>query len=67
MNKSEINNNDAEKLPFRIFKLNEKFEVWVGKDSASNDLLTMKHTNQYDLWFHVRGSSGSHTILKVSG
>lgn len=64
MDKRENIKNDAEKLPFRIFKLNDKFEVWVGKDSASNDLLTMKHTNQYDLWFHVRGSSGSHTILK---
>lgn len=64
MDKKENIQKDVEKLPFRIFKLNDKFEVWVGKDSASNDLLTMKHTNQYDLWFHVRGSSGSHTILK---
>ena len=57
---------DAEKLPFRIFKIHEKFSVWVGKDSAGNDLLTMKHSNQYDLWFHVRGASGSHTVLKFS-
>ncbi|MCE1166063.1 MAG: NFACT RNA binding domain-containing protein [Bacteroidetes bacterium] len=55
---------DNEKLPFRIFRIHEKFSVWVGKDSASNDLLTMKHSSQYDLWFHVRGASGSHTILK---
>jgi predicted ribosome quality control (RQC) complex YloA/Tae2 family protein len=50
---------------FRKFVLNEKFEVWVGKDSISNDLLTTKHTAQNDLWFHVRGASGSHTVLKV--
>src|SRR5437870_10804613 len=49
---------------FRIFKLENGFEVWVGKDSASNDLLSMKYTEQNDLWFHVRGTSGSHTILK---
>lgn len=55
---------ESEKLPFRIFRIHEKFSVWVGKDSASNDLLTMKHSSQYDLWFHVRGASGSHTILK---
>jgi len=39
--------------------------VWVGKDSRSNDLLTMKHTDDDDLWFHVRGASGSHTVLKI--
>ena len=38
--------------------------MWVGKDSAANDLLTFKFTKQNDIWFHVRGSSGSHTILK---
>ena len=65
MDNLETKKNEAEKLPFRIFKLSDKFEVWVGKDSASNDLLTMKYTNQYDYWFHVRGFSGSHTTLKL--
>lgn len=50
---------------FRIFKLKEGFEVWVGKDSSANDLLTIKYTRQNDLWFHVKGSSGSHTVLKI--
>ncbi|MEO8210469.1 MAG: NFACT RNA binding domain-containing protein, partial [bacterium] len=63
--KSGENKND-ETSRFRKFKLNEKYEVWVGKDSASNDLLTTRHSAQNDLWFHVRGSSGSHTVLKVS-
>jgi len=63
--KSEENKND-ETSRFRRFRLNEKYEVWVGKDSASNDLLTTKYTAQNDLWFHVRGSSGSHTVLKVN-
>ncbi|MDD5361984.1 MAG: NFACT RNA binding domain-containing protein [Ignavibacteria bacterium] len=55
---------ENEKLPFREFRLHDKFVVWVGKDSKSNDLLTMKYCNQYDLWFHVRGASGSHTVLR---
>lgn len=50
---------------FRIFKLGEGFEVWVGKHSEANDLLSFKYTKQNDLWFHVRGTSGSHTILKI--
>ena len=65
MEKKTENTGNTESLPFRIFKLSDKFEVWVGKSSASNDLLTMKYARQYDLWFHVRGSSGSHTVLRL--
>ncbi|MBX7046333.1 MAG: NFACT RNA binding domain-containing protein [Ignavibacteria bacterium] len=50
---------------FRKFKVDTDLEVWVGKDSATNDLLTMKYSAQNDLWFHVRGFSGSHTVLKT--
>jgi predicted ribosome quality control (RQC) complex YloA/Tae2 family protein len=49
----------------RIFQFTGGFQVWVGKDSTANDLLTFKYTGQNDLWFHVRGTSGSHTILKL--
>ncbi|MGB9696466.1 MAG: NFACT RNA binding domain-containing protein [Ignavibacteria bacterium] len=64
---------EEEKLPenvkediskFRRFILNDDFEVWVGKDSESNDLLTMRYAHPYELWFHVRGTTGSHTVLK---
>lgn len=51
--------------PFRMFTVAGGYEVWVGKSSANNDLLTMKYAKQNDLWFHVRGASGSHTVLKV--
>ncbi|HJW27756.1 MAG TPA: NFACT family protein, partial [Saprospiraceae bacterium] len=53
--------------PFRVFTVVGGFEVWVGKNSANNDLLTMKHAKPNDLWFHARGASGSHTILRVHG
>jgi len=53
--------------PFRIFTVAGGFEVWVGKSSANNDLLTMKYAKPNDLWFHVRGAGGSHTVLKVAG
>ncbi|MFI5252926.1 MAG: NFACT family protein [Bacteroidota bacterium] len=56
---------DKNKPPFRIFTVAGGFEVWVGKSSANNDLLTMKFSKPNDLWFHARGSSGSHTVLKV--
>ena len=57
---------DKETSMFRKFVLTDDYEVWVGKDSRSNDLLTMKYSAQNDLWFHVRGASGSHTVLKIA-
>ncbi len=54
-----------EQLPFRIFTVDGGFEVWAGKSSANNDVLTLKHTKPNDLWFHARGSSGSHVVLKM--
>ncbi|MBV6445540.1 MAG: hypothetical protein IFNCLDLE_01817 [Ignavibacteriaceae bacterium] len=51
----------------RRFTIDEKWEVLVGKDSESNDTLTLKIAKQSDYWFHARGSSGSHTVLRFSG
>ena len=56
-----------EQLPFRLFTVAGGFEVLVGKSSANNDLLTMKYAKPNDLWFHVRGAGGSHTVLRVAG
>jgi predicted ribosome quality control (RQC) complex YloA/Tae2 family protein len=53
-------------LPFHLFVVDGGFEVLVGKSSESNDLLTLRHAKPRDLWFHARGSSGSHVVLKVS-
>ncbi len=51
---------------YRTFLIEGKFEVMVGKDSRSNDLLTMKIARQNDYFFHARGYAGSHVILKVT-
>jgi predicted ribosome quality control (RQC) complex YloA/Tae2 family protein len=54
-----------EEIPFRVFTVTGGFEVWAGKSSENNDLLTMKYAKPNDLWFHARGGSGSHVVLKV--
>lgn len=54
-----------EEVPFRQFTVPGGFRVWVGKNSENNDLLTMKYAKPSDLWFHARGSSGSHVILRL--
>jgi predicted ribosome quality control (RQC) complex YloA/Tae2 family protein len=60
-----FNKKEEERVPFRVFSVIGGCEVWVGKNSASNDLLTMKYAKPHDLWFHVRGAGGSHTVLKL--
>ncbi|MDA0986182.1 MAG: NFACT RNA binding domain-containing protein [Bacteroidetes bacterium] len=61
MEKSE----DLKGKPYRVFKVNGDFEVWVGKSSKDNDELTLRYAKPHDLWFHIRGASGSHVILKI--
>jgi predicted ribosome quality control (RQC) complex YloA/Tae2 family protein len=48
-----------------VFTVEGGFEVWAGKSSENNDLLTLRHARPNDLWFHARGASGSHVILRV--
>jgi predicted ribosome quality control (RQC) complex YloA/Tae2 family protein len=56
---------EKERLPFRVFIVDGGFEVWAGRNSANNDLLTLRYTKPDDLWFHARGGSGSHVVLKA--
>ena len=52
--------------PFRLFTVEGGFQVLAGKSSENNDMLTMKFAKPNDLWFHCRGSSGSHVVLKIN-
>lgn len=51
---------------FRHFLIDGKYDVFVGKDSKSNDLLTTQFAKPDDLWFHARDVSGSHLIIRRS-
>jgi predicted ribosome quality control (RQC) complex YloA/Tae2 family protein len=50
---------------FKQYVIDDKYNVFVGKDSKNNDLLTTKFAKQNDLWFHARSVSGSHVVLRV--
>jgi len=54
---------DGAKL--REFLIDGKYHVLVGKDSKSNDMLSIKIVKQNDYWFHARGLPGSHVVLRV--
>lgn len=50
---------------FREFQLEEGYILYVGRNAGNNDELTMKFAKANDLWFHARGVSGSHAVLKM--
>lgn len=60
-----VKQEDEIKSKFKHYLLENKYHVYVGKDSKSNDLLTLKFAKQNDYWFHARSVSGSHVVLKV--
>ena len=46
------------------YTLPGNWTVMAGKTDADNDRLSLKVADPDDWWFHVRGMSGSHVILK---
>lgn len=55
----------VDNIKFRHYLIEDKYHVFVGKDSKSNDLLSTKFAKQNDYWFHARGLPGSHVVLRV--
>lgn len=54
----------TEQSKYRRFELEEGFTAYVGKNAANNDELTMRFAKPNDYWFHARGVSGSHVVLR---
>jgi|SaaInlV_165m_DNA_2_1040747.scaffolds.fasta_scaffold160430_1 predicted ribosome quality control (RQC) complex YloA/Tae2 family protein len=50
--------------PYRIYKLSDDTEIWVGKDAKSNDLLTINFSKMEEWWCHVDEYPGSHIVIK---
>ncbi len=65
LNMMQERNETGTRLPYRRFFVHGGFEVWAGKNNMDNDVLTLHYSDPNDLWFHVRGFSGSHVLLKV--
>lgn len=58
------NTRGKEQSKYRKFDLEEGFTAYVGKNAANNDELTMRFAKPNDYWFHARGVSGSHVVLR---
>ena len=51
----------------RRYRTSSGWSVWAGRNNRENDLITHRMAAQDDLWFHARGYSGSHVILRREG
>jgi len=63
--KDYIESKEDIKLKFKHYIIDDKYHVYIGKDSKNNDLLTSRFAKQNDYWFHARSVSGSHVVLRV--
>ena len=50
-------------LPYRKL-LYKGFDILIGKNAKSNDLLTQKFTHKNDLWLHAKDVNGAHVVIK---
>ncbi len=64
--KTETRNEEKDDIrtKFKRYVIDNKYFVYVGRDSKNNDLLTLKFAKQNDYWFHARSVPGSHVVLK---
>ena len=48
------------------FISSDGFDMYVGKNNAQNDLLTLKTAARHDIWLHTKDIPGSHVIIKTN-
>lgn len=65
--KSSDKRKNQKALKPMMFKTRDGFSVLVGRNNIMNDRLTFKTARNYDTWFHVQDSAGSHVICETSG
>jgi predicted ribosome quality control (RQC) complex YloA/Tae2 family protein len=62
---SSPNNPDGYKPNIYEYELPGGWKVLVGKSDEDNDYLSLKMARPDDYWFHVKGTSGSHVIMRT--
>ncbi len=52
-------------LSFKTFTLPTGKKVIVGRSARENEIISLKLSNPWDLWFHAKDIPGSHVVLKL--
>jgi predicted ribosome quality control (RQC) complex YloA/Tae2 family protein len=55
------------KTDIQKFKTENGYIVLCGRNNIQNDMVTHKMASKTDVWFHVRGLHGSHTVMLCEG
>lgn len=50
-------------LPPHKFMTSDGFTVYVGRNNVQNDKLSMKQSNNHDMFLHIQKQPGSHVII----
>ncbi|MBT3168985.1 MAG: DUF814 domain-containing protein [Candidatus Cloacimonetes bacterium] len=53
-----------QKKNYKKIWISEDWEIFIGRTSSENDLLTTKLAKPHDWWFHTRIFRGTHIILR---
>jgi len=69
-NQGYLRKTDRKKTPVHkssplSFTSSDGYRIWVGRNNAQNDELTLKFANPDDLWLHVKNIPGSHVIARI--
>lgn len=55
---------DISEGPFRKYTSSNGFQIYVGRNSQSNDLLLRQVAKPRDMWLHAKQIHGSHVIIR---
>ncbi len=47
------------------FVSDDGYDIYVGKNNAQNDYVTLKLSRSTDIWFHTKSIHGSHAIVRT--
>lgn len=64
---SKRNVKDREQSKPLRYITSDGFTVLCGRNNLQNDTLTLRTAEKRDVWFHVKNSPGSHTVLLAEG
>jgi len=64
---SKRNTKDREQSRPLRYVTSDGFTVLCGRNNLQNDTLTLRTAERRDVWFHVKNSPGSHTVLLTEG
>jgi predicted ribosome quality control (RQC) complex YloA/Tae2 family protein len=59
------NRQEPRQGPFRRFISSDGLTIYVGRNARENDELTFGLAKSDDLWLHVRGTPGSHVVVRL--